>query len=300
MSPRAMLSEQEEQQEFTDKTRLRELEAKYHSLDSRRQPLIEEMRRLSSEQKALYDRRQAPQEEVEQLYAEHGELGHTLAATRRALEAARRHAEAALVGLRELRTTFPPADRLRPAQLKREIAELELRQQTSALKIDEENALIAHLRLRSKELKEAEARTAVVAEHERLRKEAEGRVTACRGEVDRLVAEFNQARRDRDAKMEAIRAKLVDAGSVVAELRAKGKARAGVMDQIDRLSAEMAAVDREAHTIMAESRARRDEARRTVRAYTRAGQRPTQDLLSATAEAQLEQLLKRGKITLGG
>ena len=89
-------------------------------------------------------------------------------------------------------------------------------------------------------------------------------------------------------------------GSVVAELRAKGKARAAVMDQIDRLSAEMAAVDREAHTIMAESRARRDEARRTVRAYTRAGQRPTQDLLAATAEAQLEQLLKRGKVTLGG
>ena len=295
-----MLSEEEEQQEFSDRTRLRELEAKFHSLDARRRPLIEDMRRLSSEQKALYDRRQVPQEEVERLYAEHGELGHKLAATRHALEAARRHAEAALAGLRELRTTFPPADRLRPAQLKREIAELELRQQTSALKIDEENALIAHLRERMKELKQAEARTAVVAEHERLRKEAEGRLVACRNEVDRLVAELNQGRGERDAKMAAVRAKLVDAGSVVADLRAKGKARAAVMDQIDRLGAEMAGVDREAHRIMDESRARRDEARKTVRAFTRAGQRPSEDLLASTAEAQLEQLLKRGKVTLGG
>lgn len=295
-----MLSEEEEQREFSDRSRLRELESKFRTLEARRRPLIDEMRKLSSEQKGLYDRRQAPQEEVERLYAEHGELGHKLAATRHALEAARRHAEAALAGLRELRGTFPPADRLRPAQLKREIAELELRQQTSALPIDEENALIAHLRERSKELKQAEARTAVVAEHERLRKEAEGRVVACRAEVDRLVGELSRARHDRDGKMEAIRAKLVDAGGVVAALRAKGKARAEVMDQIDRVSAEMAEVDREAHKIMAESRARRDEARRTVRTYTRAGQRPSEDLLASTADAQLEELLKRGKITLGG
>jgi uncharacterized coiled-coil DUF342 family protein len=295
-----MLSEEEEQREFTDRTRLRELESKFNSLEGRRRPLIEDMRRLSSEQKALYDRRQAPQEEVERLYAEHGEMGHKLAATRHSLEAARRHAEAALAGLRELRGTFPPADRLRPAQLKREMAELEHRQQTSALPIDEENALIAQLRERSRELKQAEARTAVVAEHERLRKEAEGRVTACRGEVDRLVNEFNQVRRDRDAKMEAIRAKLVDAGGVVAALRAKGKARAAVMEEIDRLSAEMAAVDREADKILTESRARRDEARRTVRAYTRAGQRPSDDLLASTAEGKLEQLLKQGKVTLSG
>jgi chromosome segregation ATPase len=295
-----MLSEEEEQREYADRNRLRELEAKYRSLETRRRPLIDEMRKLSAEQKALYDRRQAPQEEVEKLYAEHGSLGGKLAETRRGLEAARRHADAALAGLRELRGTFPPADRLRPAQLKKEIAELETHQQTHALKIDEENALIARLRERSKELKQAEARTAVVAEHERQRKEAEGRVTACRGEVDRLVALLQSTRRERDAKMEEIRTRLLDAGRVVADLRAKGKARAAVMDQVDRLSAEMAEVDREAHKIMAESRARRDEARRTMRTYSRAGQRPTEEILASAADAQFEELLRRGKITLGG
>jgi uncharacterized coiled-coil DUF342 family protein len=299
VTPRQVLSEEEEREAQT-RARLRDLEAKFRSLEDRRRTLIDQMRRLSAEQKALYDRRQAPQVEVEQLYAQHGELGHKLAGTRKSLEAARRHLDAAVVGLRELRAGFPPADRLRPAQLKKEIAELELRQQTSALKIDEENALIAHLRERAKELKAAEARVAVVAEHERLQKEAEGRVAACRGEVDRLVQELATGRKERDACMDAIRAKLVDAGGVVAELRAKGKARAEVMAQVDQLSGEMAAVDREAHQLIGESRARREEARRTLRSYSRSAHRTTEELIASTAEAQLEELLKRGKVTLGG
>jgi len=295
-----MLSEEGEEREAATRTRLRELESKFRSLEDKRRALIDEMRRLSGEQKALYDRRQAPQAEVEQMYAEHGELGHRLVATRKALEAARRHLEAAVAGLRELRAGFPPTDRLRPAQLKREIAEMEHRQQTSVLSLDDEKALILRLRERTKELKEAEARVAVVAEHERLRKEAEGRVTACRGEVDRLVLELTTTRKERDAKMEAIRARLVDAGGVVAELRAKGKARAAVMEQIDRVSGEMAGVDREAHQLIGESRARREEARRTMRTYSRSAHRTTEDMIASAAEANLEELLKRGKVTLGG
>ncbi len=295
-----MLSEEEEEREATTRSRLRELEAKFRSLEEKRRTLIDDMRRLSAEQKALYDRRQAPQAEVELLYAEHGELGQKLVANRKSIEAARRHLDAAVAGLRELRAGFPPTDRLRPAQLKREIAEMEHRQQTSVLSLDDEKALIFRLRERTKELKEAEARVAVVAEHERLRKEAEGRVAACRGEVDRLVQELNATRKERDAKMEAVHARLQNAGGVVAELRAKGKARAAVMEQIDRLSGEMAGVDREAHQLMGESRARREEARRTMRTYSRAAHRTTEDMIASTAEAQLEELLKRGKVTLGG
>jgi uncharacterized coiled-coil DUF342 family protein len=295
-----MLSEDEEQRERSDRDRLRELESKFNGLEARRRPLIDQMRKLSAEQRALYDRRQVPQEEVEKMYTEHGELGKKLTATRLALEKARRHAEAALASLREMRAGFPAADRLRPVQLKKEIAELEHRQQTSALPIDEENALIARLRERSKELKAAEGRVAVVAEHERQRKEAEERLGSCRAEVERLVAELAQTRHDRDAKMAAIRTRLVEAGNAIAELRAKGRARADVMAEVDRLSAEMDGVDREAHKIMAEGRSRRDEARRTVRQFSRGAHRPTEDLLASAAEAQLEELLKRGKVTLGG
>ncbi len=295
-----MLSEEEEEREVQTRTRLRELENKFHALEVRRGTLIDEMRRLSAEQKSLYDRRQAPQEEVERLYAEHNRLGGEMGGIRMSLEKARRHLEAAIVSCRELRASFPSADRVRPEQLKREIAELEHRQQTSALTLDDENALIARLRERSKALREAEARTAVVAEHEKALKEAEGRVTACRAEVDRLVHTLQETRSARDAAMESVRRKLEEAGAVVAELRAKGRARAAVMEQIDTLSEEMDGVDREAGQLIGESHRRRDEARRTLRTYSRAGQRPTEQNLASLADTQLEELLKRGKITLGG
>jgi uncharacterized coiled-coil DUF342 family protein len=297
--PRPVLSEDEERAEREDQDRLRAIDAKLDSLFRRRQELIAEMRRLSSEQKALYDRRQVPQQEVERLYDEHGELGRRLASLRGERDAARRRVEEAVIRFRELKLTFAPGERVRPDQLKREIAQLELRQQTRALPLDEENALIALLRQRTKELKEAEARSAVVADHERLRKEAEAAVAAARAEVDRLGEEWTRTRAERDAKMAAVRAKLEAAGALVAELRAKGRARAEVMEKVDALSREMMDLEREGRKILGQTRARRDEARRTLRTYTRHRQ-PTEDLISSTAEAQLEELLKRGKITLGG
>jgi uncharacterized coiled-coil DUF342 family protein len=300
MPPRVVLSEEEEQKDRDDRDRLQEMERKFRSLETRRGTLIEEMRRLSSEQKALYDRRQAPQQEVERIYDEHGALGKRLMELRSAREKARRHLEAAIVAVRELRLTFPATERVRPDQLKREIADLELKQQTSALPIDEENALIGRIRERSRELKTAESRAATVLEHEKQRKEADARVRACRAEVDRLGAEFAQAKADRDAMMASIRTKLETAGSIVAEMRARGKARAELMEKIDGMSREMATLDEEARRIYGESRARREEAQRTLRTYTRPRGRTNDEVASNVADAQLQELLKRGKITLGG
>ncbi len=300
MPPRPVFSDEEEKQERADRDRLRQIDQKLDALDARRASLIAEMRKLSTEQKALYDRRQAPQAEVEQLYAEHGALGKRLTELRTAREQARKSFEASVVALRELRLTFAPGERVRPDQIRREIATLEHRQQTQSLSLDDENALIAQLRLRSKELKEAEARVQVVADHEKARKEAETKVSAARAEIDRLGTEFTQAKAERDQKMAAVRSKLESAGALVAELRAKGKARAAVMDQIDGLSREMHSLDLEGRKLVGAARARRDEARRTLRTYAPKRGRPGEDALARTAEAQLEELLKRGKITLGG
>ncbi len=300
MAPRPVLSDDEADQERDARGRLRTLDAKLRSLQMRRTELIAEMRKLSGEQRALYDRRQAPQAEVERLYDQHGELGHRIAELRGQREAARRALDEAVIALRELKLSFAPGERLRPEQIRREIAELEHRQQTRALPIDEENALIAHLRQRHKELKLAEAQTEVVANHEQQRKQAEGRVAAARAEIDRLGAEAVAARAARDAKMAEVRAKLVTAGALVAELRAKGKARAEVMGQIDAVSHEMDGLEREGRRLVGEMRARRDEARRTVREYAPGRRRPAASMVDATADAQLEELLKRGKITLGG
>ena len=299
MPPRPVLSEEDERADREDRHRLRELDSKLDGLHRRRQDLIAEMRRLSAEQKSLYDRRQAPQAEVEQLYAQHGDLGKRLSEIRKQRDAARAAAQEAVVQLRELKLSFAPGERVRPDQIRREIAELELRQQTRALPIDEENALIARLRQRTQDLKGAEARAGVVAEHERQRKEAEAKVAAARAEVDRLGLELTKTKSERDLKMTEVRAKLESAGGLVAELRAKGKARAQVMEQIEAVSHEMAALEREGRAILGASRARRDEARKALRTYTR-HPRTDEEVLASTAEAQLEELWKRGKITLGG
>jgi uncharacterized coiled-coil DUF342 family protein len=297
--PRPVLSDEDERADRDDRSRLRELDGKLDALHKRRQELIAEMRRLSSEQKALYDRRQAPQEEVEELYAQHGDLGRKFSELRKQRDAARQAVQEAVVQLRELRLSFAPGEHVRPDQIRREIAQLELRQQTTALPIDEENALVARLRQRSKELKEAEARAGVVADHARLRKDAEAKVAAARAEVERLGRAMQDTRSERDTKMGEVRAKLQSAGGLVAELRAKGKSRAEVMEKIDAVSREMNELEREGRRILGASRARRDEARKALRTYSRRGGMD-EHAIASTADAQLEELLRRGKITLGG
>ena len=301
MAPRPILSDTDVTEERDARSRLRSIDSRLKSLGEKRHDLIVEMRRLSEEQKALYERRQVPAMEVERLYSEHGEMGKRLAALRAERVAARGALERAVVALRELKLSFEPGERVRPEQIRREIAQLELRQQTNALPLPEENALIAQLRQRSQDLKVAEARTQVVAEHDRQRKEAEARIAAARAEVERLTAELSKAKIDRDAKMNEVRGKLVDAGGLVAALRTKGKERSAVMAEIDAVSREMRDLERDGRRTLGEIRARRDEARRTVRAYApRRGGSAASAAAESAAEAHLQELLKRGKVTLSG
>jgi len=297
VTPRVVLSEEADREERDDRQRLRSLESRFESLLERRRAMLGELRKLSSEQKALFERRQEPQAEVEKLYEAHGQLGHKLAELRSARDAARRKVDEAVVRKRELLLTFDRSERERPEQIRREIAELELRQQTRALPIAEENALIARLRRRTADLKEAEARVQVVAAHESLRKEADLAVAASRADVERLSEEYRIARAARDQAMAAIREKLQAAGGLVAELRAKGKARAELMHELDELSKELDAVDREGRELLARSRARRAEAVKTLRQFA-GRRRPPEEALASIAEAHLEELMKRGKITL--
>lgn len=293
-----MLPEELQHEDREDRALLRQLEVRLGSLLDRRRDLIAEMRRVSAEQKSLYDRRQAPQAEVERLYDEHGQLGRQLSELRSARDLARRLVEVAVVHRRELLLTFDRRERERPDQIRREIAQLELHQQTRALPLEEENALIARLRHRSQDLKDAEARIATVAEHERLRREAEGTITESRNEVDRLGAEMRRVRLERDAKMEELRARLQSAGGLIAELRAKGKARSELMTQIDQIGREIVDLEREGRGVLARTRARRAEAHQAIRQFARPRGPPTEDALSSVADSQFEQLMKRGKVVL--
>jgi len=298
VSPRALLSDEEEREDREDREKLRSLDTKLRSLFDRREELIVEVRRLASEQKAIYDRREAPQAEVEKLYDEHHQLGKRIAELRTARESARKKVEEAIVHVREARLSFAPGERVRPEQMRKEIQQLELRQQTRALPIEEENALIALLRQRSQELKQAEARSAVVAEHQQKLKEAEAALVAAREEFLTRGKELTGAKTERDSKMVAVRAKLEVAGGLIASLREKGRARSELITKIDAISREMDGLEREARQLLARSRSRREQARRMLRVYTHTRGPPSEEVLATAAEAHLEELLKRGKVTL--
>ncbi|HTT44821.1 MAG TPA: hypothetical protein VMH38_02235 [Thermoplasmata archaeon] len=298
MPPRALLSDEEEREDREDRDKLRSLDTKLRGLFDRREDLIVEVRKVTAEQKSVYDRRQAPQAEVERLYEEHHQLGRKIAEVRNVREAARKKVEEAIVRVREARLSFAPGERVRPEQIRKEIAELELRQQTRALPLDEENALIALLRQRSHDLKQAEARTAVAAAHQQKLKDAEAALLAAREEFALRTKELAEVKTERDSKMVAVREKLEVAGGLIASLREKGRARADLIAQIDAISREMDGLEREARQLLARSRARREQARRTLRTYAHTRGPPTEEMLATTAEAHLEELLKRGKVTL--
>lgn len=298
--PRALLSDEEEREDRDDRERLRAIDAKLRSLFDRREDLIADVRHISSEQKAIYDRRLAPQNEVERLYEEHNALGKRIAVLRSARESARKKVEEAIIRVREVRLTIAPRERVRPEQIRKEIADLELRQMTHALPLPEENALIALLRQRAQELKHVEARTATIVAHQKTLRDAETAVTGARDAFELSGNALLAAKAERDAKMIAVKEKLRAAGGLIAALREKGRARADAIEKVDAVSGEMSELEREARSILARSRSRRDQARKMMRTYSHSRGPPSEDLLATTAEAQLEELLKRGKITLGG
>ena len=300
MPSRALLSEQWQREDREERDRLRQLEARLNTLLDRRHELMGQVRTLSAKQKDLYNRRQVPQADVERLHDEHGQLGKGLSELRRACEKARQTLEEAVVRRRELLLTFDRSERQNPDQLRREIAELELRQQTRALPIEEENALIAELRQKAKDLQHVESKKAIAAEHERQRHVAEETIVAARAEVDRLVEAMATARSERDKRMVEIRTKLEAAGAMVAEMRAAGRARADLMTEVDTVSREIAEVEREGRELMARSRTRREDARKIMQEYSRPRPAPRRNDPTSIAESNLEELMKRGKVTLGG
>ncbi len=298
MPSRAYLSEEAIQEERETRDRLREIDGKIRLLRDRRLALVDRVRELSAEQKALFDTRQIPQEKVERLHEEHRALGRALAQLKSERDRARSRLDEAVARAREIRAEINPAERVRPERIRKEIADLEVHQQTNALSIDEENALIVRLRERTKFLKEVEAREAVIAEHEKKRRDAEAAVKAAREEVQKRTQDLEKARFERDRKMDEIRSELVRAGSVVAQIREKAAARREVMQKLDALGREMAALESEGRRLWLASRDRQQEARAAARAYGPARSRLGGSHPPDRTDQKLEELLKRGKVTL--
>ena len=90
--------------------------------------------------------------------------------------------------------------------------------------------------------------------------------------------------------------------SSVAEIREKGRARSEAMTRLEQTNRQFLDLDREVGTLLEASRRRRQEAHRTVGDYNRSVRSSTSGsaVVERTAEAQLAELLKRGRVTLSG
>jgi uncharacterized coiled-coil DUF342 family protein len=303
MPGRVVLSEEDERAELDGRDRLRAIDTKLRDLYSRRTAALTQVRQLADEQKALADQRDPMAHAVDQAHRRQREIGHRLIDLRRERDGARRALDEAMADLREHRATGPKGDRPRPEQIKREMAELELRQQTSALKLTEENALIKHLRELQRTLEAAQKEVGSASAHAEKTKALEEKVKNIRTDLDQMVKEADALRHERDAQGGSVRDQLVAAGAMYAELRAKAKARGDAMARIETVSREIFLLESEGNKILRESRDRRHEAVQSVKDYNRGVRDATggnRDLVARTADAQFEQLLKRGRITLGG
>jgi len=291
-----------DREERADEDLLRRLESQHRTLLERRHELIGEVRRLSSEQKSLYDRRQAPQAEVERLYDEHAKLGKRLAELRTLREKARHQVETKVIERRELLLKVGAADPPSPEQIRKEIAELELRHQTNAVPAEEEKALVERLRERTKALADAEAHAARTAAHAEARKAAETAIAEARSAVELIVAEMDRSSAERDRLMLEIRARLEAAGGMLAEMRAKGRTRAELVAQVDAVSKEIAALELEGREVFGRLKAHRDAYRERMKNFAPPRERaPSRgDPVASAADRRFEELMKRGKVNLGG
>ena len=300
---RVTLSEEEEQAERAGRDRLHAIDQKLRDLYARRAASLTQVHQLSDEQRALADRRAPKQDAVEAAHRHHRDLGLRLTELRHRRDAARRALDEAVADLRELRAKNPKGvERPRPDAIKREMAELEHRQQTAVLPLPEENALIKRLRELHKLLEGAEKEVGVAAAHTDRIKALEELLRTRHEELEAIIKEGDRLRHERDAQMGAVRTQLVEAGAIYAELRAKAKLRGEAMGRVETLSKEIYLLESEGNRILRESKNRRFEAQKSVKDYNRSVREAVSghDLLSRTADAQFEELLKRGRITLGG
>ncbi len=300
MVQRALPPETDREEERAERTRLDQLDRKIRELRPRRQSLIQELLRLSDEQRVMFEQRAPQQAKLEELNSAHRSAGRDLGRLRKELDDARRARDDRLGLVRELRASLPKSARSPADALRREVKKLELEQQTRAVPLEEENALIDRMREIRKELSVADAESAEVAKKTEALRQAEAAFEAARGEVDRLRKALDEGRSARDQAMETLKGELQSVGQQMAQVRAKGQERGRVRQELDDVDRTLRGLEREFDTLRRQHRARRGDARRVVVEHNRAARRAVHDpsALDRAVDDRLEQLLKEGKVRL--
>ncbi|MGC2289168.1 MAG: hypothetical protein WA688_04850 [Thermoplasmata archaeon] len=300
MAPKPPPPDADREEERAERHRLDQLDAKIRELRPKRQALIQELLRLSDEQRDLFNERGPQQGRLEELNEAHRHLGRDLGRLRSDLDVARRARDERLIVVRELRAAMPKSARSPTEQLRKEMGKLELQQQTRAVPLDEENALIDHMRQLRKEIARAESEATEVAQRAETLRAAEASFESARAEVDRLRKTLDDQRAARDHAMETLKGELVVAGQAMARLREKSQARGTVRRELDDIDRTLRGMEREFDDLRRQYRARRGDARRVVVEHNRSARRAVSDPseMDRAVDDRLEQLLKGGKIRL--
>jgi uncharacterized coiled-coil DUF342 family protein len=296
----ALPSEIDREEDRAERHRLDQLDAKIRELRPKRQALIHELLRLSDEQRDMFNQRSPQQAKLEELNEAHRHLGRELGRLRNELDTARRVRDERLVAVRELRAAMPKSARSQAENLRKEMGRLELEQQTRAVPIEEENALIGRIRQLRKEIAVAESEAAEVAQRGEALRAAESAFEAARVEVERLRHALDEQRTARDRAMETLKGELVIAGQQMALLREKSQARGTVRRELDDIDRTLRGMEREFDDLRRQRRARGGEARRVVVEHNRSARRAVSDpsAMDRAVDDRLEQLLKQGKVRL--
>jgi uncharacterized coiled-coil DUF342 family protein len=304
---RAHLTEEDERAEAESRDRLYHAQSRIRELRDRRGLLLDQVRRLSDEQRVIHDRMAPERDHVEDTHQEYRELGHRIAELRSRRDKMRPELDRQLAELRmqrpvgERRSPLPrSAPPARPDQIKREMAQLERTQQTQALPLTEENALIDRLRQLRKELEVAEKHSVEQEKVHEARRGKEKAFETLRAEFESLGEEIRRMKDARDARMASLKAKLAGVGQDLSQIREKARARSDLFQKIDDVNRQMAEVDKDIRETLIASRARRQEAREVIQAYQRTSRSIAADSVAASqnADESFQRLMKNGKISL--
>ncbi len=296
------LSEEAREEERTERHRLDQIETRLRELRPRRQELVQELLARADDLRHLHAEQSHSHQTLGQLNDEHRAIGRDLSALRRGLGEALQQRDDRLARVRELRAALPQGGRPRIDRIRREVEKLELDQQTRAVPLADENALIAHLRELRKELSQAEAEVGLARQQTDAVRAAEREFETGRAEVERIRGELDHRRAEREQKMQALKTGLVELGRLVATIREAAAARGAIRLKLDALSDEVRNLEKEYDSIRQRHRDRRSDARRLLLDHNRSVRRSTQDprALDRAVDDRLETLLEEGKIRLGG
>lgn len=279
---------------------IRSQEHKLRGMKEKRAEMLALARRLGEEAMDLQGRRGPLYEEVEKLHQEFRDLGKRTGEIRSERDKMHGRMDQLRIELREEGAGHDRRDRPRPDRLVQEIAALEKKQQTTAMPLKEENALIDRMRELRAQMTEAEKNQSVWKAKDSTLMGLREEMDLLRKKDEELSREFEQVRKRRGEVMGKVKGQLVEVGHLVAEIRAKGKARAELLSKVDTLSDEIRELERGVMGMLHQSREKKMEARKLLDDHNRSVRQMTrnEDLLSRTTEDNLKNLFKNGKISL--